>query len=357
MKSSKFGKAAKNLCYVGIIVLLFSTVVVASRDDPAVVSTNNEPSIDAMYDFRTLESHVRRFILNLARGGSYNNNNSYNNNPFGNGGGGSGGNNNNPQIVYLTHPPPPPPDGQQVYYYQQPNGNYMQNIDNRQTYSYYGGQLRDAVLNTVMRVLKIVGTAFLISEILARWGTFGDSSDEVPFDFNKQVIEWQDAWDRFQIKYLNMASWRNFLKKTRRELPSRMVTAAKAYRSLPNKTKFATGTSLGMVWSRLMLRISWKVTKWFGLWYIGHELLQHFNVIGSEDSMLNRFWKANVHDKLIQEEQQKLIVQIADYCRNVVMGVAEVISDRFQYTVAALIEEETATAVGMAAGTMIGFLL
>ena len=296
-------------------------------------------------------------------------------------------------VLSFVNPPPPPANQAAVQYYQMqqqnqhhpyPYNNNPQGVyfpPNYQQYNqYYGyqnnvikqsGWMRNGVTGCVIGILlrgmKIVGTAFLLSELLAQWGVFGSNEASNTFDLNRSVqhvkrkIEdfkclVQKKWYNFQQRYLTERVLRNSfgsVANTISNFPTEVLAPAmKSYRVLPNKTKFATGTSLGMFWSRIMLRISWKMTKVCGFVYIGHELLQYFNIIGNDEAYLNQIWVAN-----IQADQKQSILQGVEFIRRHIVEFIDQRSYEVQVFIGALIEEETATAVGMVVGTLLGFII
>lgn len=297
----------------------------------------------------------------------YNNFNPYNNH--------NNHNPNNAQVVYI--PPPNPNQYNNPYYYHQ--GYDPDNNDNKPrsrlwwAFTHTQNRILGMVFGLLWRGTKIAGSSFLLSELLAHWGVFGEHEAAVNnaaslnnhFHLTaKRIIRrlehWKSqiqlTWDDFRRKYLNekvVVNAMSCLRKKVSDFPSEvLVPGIKSYRVLPNKTKFATGTSLGMLWSRIMLRVSWKMTKLCGLVYIAHELLHYFNVIGNDDAYLNQIWMANV-----QAEQKQSIIQGVEFVRRQIAEIIDTASYKMQVFIAALIEEETPTAVGMVAGTMLGFVV
>lgn len=135
-------------------------------------------------------------------------------------------------------------------------------------------------------------------------------------------------------------------------IPATYIQPAMAgYRGLPNKTKFATGSTVGMFLSRIMVGLSWRAAKVLGLTYIANELLHYLNIVGGEDSALSKLWRnaGDVH--------QESLISVVDRIRVLTSKGLEYLSNGFQQVVTALVEEETATAVGLAAGVMVGFAI
>lgn len=294
-------------------------------------------------------------------------------------------------FLFVNPPPPPPPQDnhgmgynvapyphayhpimqqnqqqqQQMVYPQNPNP-FMNNQHPNHNYS-NKYKYRALIRGLVWRGFKIFSTSFLMSELLARLGVFGMDGDSKPLDFGKfakdqikrlenfqnRVVE---IWNKSRDEYLNEKTFRAVLEwvdKKWTNFPQDVIAPGiKSYRSLPNKTKFATGTSFGMLWSRLMLRISWKVTKLCGAVYLTNELLHYLNILGSEDAFLNKIWTSH-----LLAEQQQSIIQAVELARRSIANSLHTISYKFQHFMAALMEEETATAVGMVGGTMIGFIV
>mmetsp|Transcript_27879 Transcript_27879/g.43268 ORF Transcript_27879/g.43268 Transcript_27879/m.43268 type:complete len:347 (-) Transcript_27879:530-1570(-) len=217
---------------------------------------------------------------------------------------------------------------------------------------------------TIIRFLKITGTSFLISEVLTHLGFFGD---EDPFDVNTFAARQTQRIQRFKLhlrgwcksfhtRYMNRDTmerlWTQLKVNVTRRIPSTYIQPAlSSYRGLPNKTKFASGSTIGMFLSRIMVSLSWRAAKVLGLAYIANELLHYLNIIGGEESALSKLWRnaGDVH--------QESLVSVVDRVRVLTSKGLEYMSNGFQQVLTALVEEETATAVGLAAGIMVGFAI